>query len=71
MIHSHSPIAILVLQGEHKAFPYYKHLLQKKTMFCTFLPLLKLVSKMLCHVFIVTFGVWMQHFQTGGLGETV
>jgi len=22
-------------------------------------------------VFIVTFGFWMQHFQTGGLGETV
>ena len=28
----------------------------------------------LCHVFIVTFvtfGFWMQHFQTGGLGEMV
>ena len=39
-----------------------------------FLPLLKLVSKILCHVFIVTFvtfGFWMQHFQTGGLGEMV
>jgi len=36
-----------------------------------FLPLLKLVSKILCQVFIVTFGFWMQHFQTGGLGETV
>jgi len=36
-----------------------------------FLPLLKLVSKILCHVFIVTFGFWMQHFQTGGLGEKV
>ena len=22
-------------------------------------------------MFIVTFGFWMQHFQTGGLGETV
>jgi len=22
-------------------------------------------------VFVVTFGFWMQHFQTGGLGETV
>jgi len=36
-----------------------------------FLPSLKLVSKILCHVFIVTFGFWMQHFQTGGLGEMV
>ena len=40
----------------------YKHI---------FLPLLKLVSKIVCHVFIVTFGFWMQHFQTGGLGEMV
>ena len=40
----------------------YKHI---------FLPLLKLVSKILCHVFIVTFGLWMQHFKTSGLGETV
>ena len=36
-----------------------------------FLPLLKLVSKILCHVFIVTFGFWMKYFQTGGLGEMV
>ena len=36
-----------------------------------FLPILQLVSKILCHVFIVTFGFWMQHFQTGGLGEMV
>ena len=36
-----------------------------------FLPLLKLVSKILCNVFTVTFGFWMQHFQTGGFGETV
>ena len=37
-------------------------------------PLLKLVSKLLCHVFvvtIVTFGFWMQHFQTGGLRQMV
>ena len=36
-----------------------------------FLPLLELVSKILYHVFIVTFGFWMQHFQVGGLGEMV
>jgi len=24
---------------------------------------------MLYHVFIVTFGFWLQHFETGGLGE--
>ena len=37
----------------------------------TLLPLLKLVSKILCHVFIVTYGFWMHYFQTGGLGEVV
>ena len=34
----------------------------------------KLISKILCHDFIVTFvtfGFGMQHFQTGGLGEMV
>jgi len=42
-----------------KYFPDYKHLLQEK--YCTwntnifFLPLLKLVSKIVCHVFIVKF----------------
>jgi len=53
-----------------------KHLLKEN--YCTrntnilfFLSLLKLVSKILCHVFIVTFGFWMQYFQTGGLGERV
>jgi len=56
------------------SFPDYKHLLQEnyveyKHIF--FLPLLKLVSKTVCHVFIVTFGFWLQNFQTGGLGEMV
>ena len=54
------------------SFPYYKHLLQENYLeynYIFFLPLLKLVSKILCHVFIVTFGFWMQYFQTGGLGE--
>jgi len=56
-----------------KSFPDYKHLLQENYVEYkhVFLPLLELVSKVLCHVFIVTFGFWMQHFQTGGLGETV
>ena len=54
----------------------YKHLSQENYVEYKlfFLPLLKLVSKILRHVFIVTFvtfGFWMQHFQTGGLGETV
>ena len=31
----------------------------------------KLVSKILCSVFIVTFCFWRQHFQTGRLGEMV
>jgi len=37
-----------------------------------FLPLLKLVSKILCHVFIVTFltfGFWMQHFINRWIGR--
>jgi len=52
-----------------KSFPDHKHLLQENYVENkhNFLPLLKLVSKLLCHVFIVTFGFWMQHFQTGGL----
>ena len=59
-----------------KSFLDYKYLLQENYMEYkyVFLPLLELVSKVLCHVFIVafvTFGFWMQHFQIGGLGETV
>ena len=58
------------------SFPDYKYLLQENYVEYkhNFLPLLKLVSKILCHAFIVTivtFGFWMQHFQTGGLGEMV
>ena len=53
-----------------KSFPYCKHLLQENYVeYNHFLPLLKLVSKILCHV--VTFGFWIKHFQTGGLGEMV
>ena len=56
-----------------KYFPDYKHLLQENCVEYKYniLTLLKLLSKILCHVFIVTFGFWMQHFQTGGLGEMV
>jgi len=56
-----------------KSSPDYKHLLQENYVEYKyiFLPLLKLVYKILCHVFIVTFGFWMQQFQTGGLGEMV
>ena len=58
------------------SFPDYKNLLQENYVEYKhiFLPLLKLVSKILRHVFIVTyvtFGFWMKHFQTGGLGEMV
>ena len=61
-----------LLQGEHKVFPWLQTFITRKlrgiqTYF--FLQLLKLVSNILCHVFIVTFGFWMQHFQTGGLGR--
>ena len=59
-----------------KPFPDYKHLLQENYVEYKhiFLPLFKLVSKILCSLFIVTsvtFGFRMQHFQTGGLGEMV
>ena len=67
---------IIVYRVSIKSFPDYRHLLQENYVEYKhiFLPLLKLVSKILCHVLIVkfvTFDFWMQHFQTGGLGETV
>ena len=48
-----------------KLLPDYKHLLQENYVEYKriLLPLLKLVFKILCHVFIVTFGFWVQHFQ--------
>jgi len=69
-------IYIYIHRVSIKSFPDYKHLLQENYVEYKhiFLRLLKLVSKILCHVFIVTFvtfGFWMQHFQTGGLGEKV
>jgi len=60
-----------------KSFPDYKHLLHENYVeykHSFFLPLLKFVSKILCHVFIATFVTrvfWIHYFQTGGLGETV
>ena len=63
---------IIIVHGEHKVFPWLQTFITRKLRrIHIFLPLLKLVSKILCHVFIVTFGFWMQHFQTGGLGEMV
>jgi len=55
------------------SFPDYKYLLQENYVEYEhiFLPLLKLASKILCHVSIVTFSFWKQHFQKGGLGEMV
>jgi len=55
-----------------KSFTDYKHLLQEsyveyKHIF--FLPLLKLVSKIVCHVFIVTFDFWTQHFPNRWTGR--
>jgi len=66
-----SPTLVFVLYHIHRVS--IKHLLQKNHVEYKhiFLPLLKLVSKILCHVFNVTFGFWMQYFQTGGLGEMV
>ena len=58
-----------------KSFPDYKHLLQENCVEYNyiFLPLLRLVSKILSCVYfnICNIWFWMQHFQTGGLGEMV
>jgi len=65
------------VQCEYKVFPRLQIFITRKLCGIQkyfFLTLLKLVFKILCHVFIVTlvtFGFWMQHFQTGGLGEMV
>ena len=68
---------VLKSTGWAYIFSLITNIYYKKTKWNTnifFLPLFKLVSKILCHVFIVTFltfGFWLQHFQTGGLRETV
>ena len=67
---------LTVLQGEQKVFHWLQTFITRKLrgIQTYFLQLLKLVSKVLCHLFIVTFvifGFWMQHFQTGGFGEMV
>ena len=59
-----------------KSFPDYKHLLHENYLEYKhiFLPIFQLVSKILCHLLIVTcvtFGFRMQHFETGGMGEVV
>jgi hypothetical protein len=62
-----------------KSFPDYKHLLQENYVKYKyiFLPLLKLVSKISKKIVHLHTGVhmfvdfWMQHFQTGGVGEMV
>ena len=66
-------VCIYIYRMSIKSFPDYKHLLQENYAEYkhNFLPLLKLVSQILCHVFIVQFGFWMQHFQTDGLREMV
>ena len=65
----------LNVQGEHEVFPWLQIFITRKLLYVEykhiFLTLFKLVSKILCHVSIVTFGFWTQHFQTGGLGEMV
>jgi len=67
---------MLIYRVSIKYFHHYKHLLQENYVEYKhfFLPSLNFVYKTLCHVFIVTFvtfGFWMQHFQTGGLGKMV
>ena len=69
-------VCVCVYRVSIKSFPDYKHLLRENYVAYKhiFLQLLKFVSKILCHMFIVTFvtfGFWMQRFQTGGLGEMI
>ena len=66
-------MAISNVQGEHKVFAWLQTFIRRKLrgIQTIFLQLLKLISKILCHVFIVIFGFWIQHFQKGGLGEMV
>ena len=65
---------VLKSTGWAYIFSLITNIYYKKTKWNTnifFLPLLKLFSKILCHVFIATFGFGMQHFPTGELGEMV
>jgi len=59
---------------KHKVFPDYKHLLQE-TLRCTtedFQPWIISNKMVHLHTEVQMFVVfWMQHFQTGGLGEMV
>jgi len=75
---SHSLLTVNVtfqaIQGEHKVFPWLQTLQENYVEYKHNFFTINLVSKILCHLFIVTFvtlGFWMQHFQTGGLGEMV
>jgi len=54
-----------------KSFPKYKHSLQENYVEYkhVFLPLLKLVSKVLCHKFIVTFGFLDATFPNRWIGR--
>ena len=63
------------VQGEHKVFPRLQTFVTRKLrgIQTFFLPLLKFptrrcISTLGVHMFV---GFWMQHFQTGGLGEMV
>ena len=76
-IYYYPPIYAKVLKVVYrvniKSFSVYKHLLQENYVGYKhiFIPLLQLFSKISWYVFIVTFGFWMRHFQTGGLREMV
>ena len=64
------------VQDEHTVFPWLQTFITRRLcgIQTYLLPLIKLVSKILRQVFIVTFvtfGFWMQPFQTGGLGEMI
>jgi len=54
-----------------RSFSDYKLLLQENYVEYKYVKLFLPLFKLVFFVSFVTFGFWMQHFQTGGLGEMV
>ena len=76
LVPTNAYIHMYIYRMSIKSFPDYKRLLQENYVEYKhiFLPLLKLVSKKMVHLHTgvqMFAGFWMQHFQTGGLGEMV
>ena len=61
----------MIVQGEHKVFPWLQTFITRKLreIQTFFLPLLKLVSKILCHLFILYIYIYIQGVP-GGMCQT-